>query len=270
MDLLAALDLEQIPRISLGTAALLIFGAIASLAVLRGLLRILWGTVTVCLAGLAGFYAWKYTAVVSRGLFDRDIEWLAVVLPALAFLVTLLALRFLGRTLVHPLGTPNEETAGKNRRSPLRWATTLLFSLVPTVLLWFAGAALLRHFGSVSEIRDYVAASADSGENAQPSFLTRVKQDIEQALPENWFDNLDPLTDRSRVNLAKLISVADDPPPKAIPVLEEEEIRRIVASDDNLRRLARQGRYAEILRDPRLDQLLENDNLRQVLAELEL
>ena len=70
--------------------------------------------------------------------------------------------------------------------------------------------------------------------------------------------------------LAKLISSADDPAPKAIAVLEVPEMRAIILGDPELRQLAREGRYSEILRDPRLDTMLENDNLREVLKDLDL
>jgi len=269
-ELLSSISLEQIPSISLGTAALLIFGAIASLAVLRGLLRILWGTLIVCAAGLAAFYCWQHAGEWNRAVTEQELPWLRIALPTVAFILTLIGLRVLGRFIVKPLGEPNPETAERNRRSPLRWAFTLLFSLIPTVILWFAGATLLRHFGSVAEIQTYVNEVAQQPDPSKLGFLVKLKENVEQAFPNDWFAAVDPLADEARINLAKLISVADAPPPKAIPVLEVPAIQDLILSDDSLRQLARDGRYAEILRDPRLDRALENDDLRQVMEGLEL
>jgi hypothetical protein len=266
----AAIDFESIPSISLGTAALLIFGAIASLAVLRGLLRILWGSVVVCLAGLAAFHAWKFAPALGRDWLGTEAGWVSVAVPATTFVLALVILRALSRAIVHPLGTPNEETAGKNRRSPLRWAATLLLSLIPTALILFGGATLLRHVGSVAEIRDFAQTETDRGASEPRSFLARLKTDLEEAVPAHWFESVDPISERARVTLAKLISASDSPPPKAIPVLEEDVVREVVLADPELRRLAREGRYAELLRDPRLDLLLENEKLRAVLADLDL
>ena len=66
--------MDSIPQISLGTAALIIFGAIASLAMLRGLLRILWGTLVLCLAGLAAFLSWQHAPVISQEVLGRDLD----------------------------------------------------------------------------------------------------------------------------------------------------------------------------------------------------
>lgn len=269
-EFLSAVSLDQIPSVSLGTAALLIFGAIASLAVLRGLLRIVWGTLIVCIAGLAAFYCWQHASDWGRALTNKEIEWLPYALPAAAFVIVLLGLRALGRFIVKPLGEPNDENAVKNRRSPIRWALTLLFSLIPTALLWFTGATFLRHVGSIAEIQTYVNEVAQQPDSSKIGFLVKLKQDVEQAFPEDWFAAVDPFADEARINLAKLISVADDPPPKAIPVLEVQAIQDLILSDDSLRQLARDGRYAEILRDPRLDVALENDDLREVMQGLEL
>jgi hypothetical protein len=269
-ELLSATNLEQIPSISLGTAALLIFGAIASLAVLRGLLRILWGSLVVCIAGMAAFACWQRAPEWGRILSGGEIPWLSYVLPALAFVVAILGLRSLARFIIKPLGEPNEETAEKNRRSPVRWAVTLLLSLIPTTLLWFTGATLLRHFGSVAEIQTYFNEVSQKPDSSQAGFLVKLKEDVEQAFPQKWFATIDPLADEARIKLAKLLSVADEPPPKAIPVLEVPSIQALIMSDQELRQLARDGRYAEILRDPRLDRALENDDLREVLQGLEL
>ncbi len=263
----AEIRIESIPDISLGTAALLIFGAIASLAVLRGLLRILWGTLVLCLAGLAGFVSWQQAPAISRELIGREWPALSWLLPPVAFLLTAILLRLLAKNLFSSLKSPNEQSAEKNRRSPLRWAFTLALSLIPTALIWFGGATVLRHAGSVAEIRTFVE---DRELPDHTAFLAELKKSIDTAVPAEWFSRVDPLAEKARLNLAKLISVADAPPPKAVPVLEETEIRELILADPQLRQLARDGRYSEILRDPRLDRLLENDNLREILANTDL
>ena len=265
-----AIDLEQIPRISLGTAALLIFGAIASLSILRGLLRIIWGTVVVCVSGYAAFVSWQHSAELTRQWLGESVTWPSMVLPAVVFLFSLLSLRALGRFIVKPLGGANEENAEKNRGSPMRWAVVVLLSLIPTVLLWFTGATMLRHVGSLAEIQDYAKSMGNRQNGGENTFLVRLKENVEAAFPRDWFQAIDPMASDARVKLAKLISVSDEPPNKAIPVLEIPEIQELVLSDDRLLQLARDGRYSEILRDPKLDRLLESDDLRAILSGLEL
>lgn len=268
-DLLAALDLQSIPQISLGTAALLIFGACASLAVLRGLFRILAGSLVLCASGFAGFFAWRHVPAMADGLSGHPMPWLSVAAPVATGLVCFLILRLLLRFLVRPFGKPNQDIAAENRRSPIRWAFTLLFSLIPAALLWFTGATALRNLGSVAEIRRFV--DGPDAAPARSAFVAELKSSIDRALPQNWFQGLDPLADEARVTLAKLIALGDgDPPPKAIPVMEEPQIRALILHDPDLRALAKARRYADILRDPRLDHVMANPDLKKLLADLRL
>jgi hypothetical protein len=268
--ILSALDLDSIPQLSLGTAAALIFGAIASLAVLRGLLRIIWGTTVLCISGLAAFFSWQHAHSLGQEWFEKEPSWFSVALPLLTFLLSFFLLRAISRFVARPLGEPNEEVAEKNRRSPIRWAATLLLSLIPTSLIWFAGATLLRHAGSVAELRTYVENIAQEPVSERTAFIAKLKEDIENTIPSDWFSKVDPLTSDLRLTLAKLISSGEDPAPKAIAVLEEPDMKALILGDPQLTQLAREGRYSEILRDPRLDRMLENDNLREVLQGLDL
>lgn len=268
-DLLAALDLQSIPQISLGTAALLIFGACASLAVLRGLLRILLGSLVLCASGFAGFFAWRHAPAMASGFTGHEMPWLSIAAPAFAGLVTFLLLRLLMRFVSRPFGKPDAEVAEKNRKSPVRWAFTLLFSLIPATLLWFTGATALRNVGSVAEIRRYV--DGPDAAPARSAFLAELKASIDHVLPANWFATLDPLADDARVTLAKLIALGGSgTPPKAILVMEEPELRTLILHDPELRALAKAGRYADILRDPRLDHIMANADLKKLLGNLSL
>lgn len=261
-EILAALDLETIPQVSLGTAALLIFGACASLAVLRGLLRIVFGSLVVCLSGFAAYLVWRYAP--SLGIPGGS--WVA---PAVVGIAAFFLLRALLRFAVRPFGKPNDEVAQANKRSPARWALTLLFSLIPAALLWFTGATALRNLGSVAEIRRFV--EGDNSTGAKSAFLAELKATIDRTLPENWFQGVDPLSDDARVTLAKLIALGDSgPPPKAIPVMEEPEIRSLILHDPKLRELAKAKRYADILRDPRLDHVVADPDLNNLLSSLRL
>ncbi len=264
-ELLAALDLESIPQVSLGTAALLIFGACASLAVLRGLLRIFAGSLILCASGFAGYFAWRHAPAMMSGFPP----WLSMAVPLLAAVVTFGVLRVLLNFVVKPFKKSDKDVASENRKSPVRWAFTLLFSLIPASLLWFTGATALRNFGSVAEIRSFV--DGKEGSSARSAFLAELKASIDRALPQDWFRGIDPLADDARVTLAKLIALGDTgPPPKAVPVMEEPEIRSLILHDPELRALAKAKRYADILRDPRLDHVMADPDLKKLLAELRL
>ena len=251
-ELLAALDLDAIPQLSLGTGALLIFAACALLAILRGFLRMLMGSIVLCSSGVAGYVVWRHA------------PGLPLIFPVLAAVAVLLLLRFVLRSVTRPFGGRDEE----KRPSPVRRAFTLLFSLVPASMLSFAGATALRNAGSVAEIRRFVDGTDSHG---QLAFMTELKGAIDRALPVDWFKGIDPLSEDARVTLAKLIALGEaGAPPKAIPVMEEPEIRALIEGDPKLRELARSKRYADILRDPRLDHVMADPDLRRMLANLNL
>jgi hypothetical protein len=261
-ELLAALDLETIPQVSLGTAALLIFGACAVLAVVRGLLRIFAGSLVVFLSGFAAYLTWRHAPVIELA----GGPWIA---PAIVGLVVFFLLRAVLHFAVRPFGKKGEEAGEAQKRSPKRWLVTSLFSLIPASLLWFTGAAALRNIGSVAEIRRFV--DGEHGTTPPLAFVAELKETINRVLPEGLFQGIDPLSDDARVTLAKLIALGDSgPPPKAIPVMEEPEIKALIQHDPKLRELAKQKRYADILRDPRLDHVMANPDLKKLLADLRL
>ncbi|HEY1121027.1 MAG TPA: hypothetical protein VGE67_05485 [Haloferula sp.] len=261
-EILAALDLETIPQVSLGTAAVLIFGACAVLAVVRGLLRIFAGSLVVFLSGFVAYQTWRHAPSI-------DIPGGPWIAPVIAGGVVFFILRAVLHFVMRPFGKKNEEAAEGSKRSPKRWLVTSLLSLIPTGLLWFTGATALRNIGSVAEIRRFV--EGDHGTAPPLAFVAELKETINRFLPEGLFQGIDPLADDARVTLAKLIALGDNgTPPKAILVMEEPEIRALIQHDPGLRELAKQKRYADILRDPRLDHVMANPDLKKMLADLQL
>ncbi|RYD67179.1 MAG: CvpA family protein [Verrucomicrobiaceae bacterium] len=261
-ELIAALDLETIPQVSLGTAAVLIFGACAVLAVVRGLLRIFAGSLVIFLSGFVAYQTWRHAPAI-------DIPGGPWIAPVIAGAVVFFILRAVLHFAVRPFGKKTGDGSEAPRRSPKRWLITSLFSLIPTSLLWFTGAAALRNIGSVAEIQRFV--EGDHGTNSPLAFVAELKETINSLLPEGLFQGIDPLADDARVTLAKLIALGDKgTPPKAIPVMEEPEIKALIQHDRKLRELAKQRRYADILRDPRLDNVMANPDLKKMLANLML
>jgi hypothetical protein len=258
--------MDSIPQVSLGTAALVIFAACAGFVMLRGLTRMLVGTAVLALSAWIGFEVWQKAPAISFDWFGKSLAPITVGLPLAAFISSFFLIRKIAKTIASPYGDKSESEKPTGS-PPVRLVVRLLLALIPTSAIWFFGATFLRHAGSLAEIRNFVEAP-DLPDHTP--FLAQIKESIEQALPQDWFTTIDPLTADSRLNLVKLIATADAPPPKAVAVLEESQIREIIQSDPDLRELARQGRYSEILRDPKLDRLLENDNLREVLTQADL
>ncbi|TAE73921.1 MAG: hypothetical protein EAZ65_00475 [Verrucomicrobia bacterium] len=266
-EIFAGLEWKNLPQVGIGTAVLAIFGACVLVAVLRGVLRLLVGSIILCASGIAGYLAWRHTPEIASHLGNRDLSWLSVVAPVFACLATLLILRFFKDLITRPFGRSHEDSSSS--RSPRRWGLTLLLCLVPAALVSLSGATAVRNVGSIVEIQRFVEDSESSSEWA--IHLANLKSALDRSLPESWLGSIDPLAEKSRVNLAKLIAAGDGGiPPRAIPVIEEPELRNLILHNPDLRALAKAKRYSDILRDPRLDHVMADPDLKRLLQDLSL
>lgn len=263
--LLAAADSPDLmSKLGVGSASIAIFAACAALSLLRGLFRIIIGTVVLCASAYVGYLVWGHFPSFA------GYPWLSYAAPVFAGLVVFLTLRKGVNFLTSPFSGNGGGEAGGERPLYLK-VLRMAFSLAPASALWFSGATAVRHFGSVAEVGSFADRANQSTPDTKAALLAQAKGVLDKYLPQDWFRKVDPLSDDARINLAKLIAAGDSgTTPKAIPVLEEPEIRNLILNDPQLRELARERRYADILRDPRLDQVIANPDLRKLLAGLPL
>ena len=262
---LAAIDLESIPQISLGTAAIVIFVTCAALILMRGLTRIFIGSLVIAASAWVGFWAWQTAPAIGVHYTGTPQPWLSIGWPLVAGLLTFVVLRMLVNFVVRPFGN-----SADHPKTPIQRAIGLLFAIVPAGLLCLVGAMLLHHAGSVAEVRHF--ADAPKGDTGYAQLFARLKSSVESAVPPAWIRMLDPATDRARLNLAKLISASarDEVPPKAIVVLEEPVLRAIVVDEKDLRGLAREKRFGTLLSHPALDKALTDPRVKKALDRLDL
>jgi len=263
-SILAEWNLDSIPQISLGTAALVIFCACAGLALLRGILRIASGSIMLALSILVGFWTWRQAPDIGSQWFAPPPNWLPFALPAAAFAVTLFVLRYAARLVTRPVDTETE-------RSPIRRVFAVFASLIPAALLWIVIATIVHHAGSIAEIRAFVEKSSGAGETTPSAYIKQLKNSIEHAIPESWIAAIDPMANHDRLTLAKILSVEkSELPPRAIPVLEDPALRAIVVNKAQLRSLAHDKRFGAVLRHPDLDKALRNPEVRRALDKIDL
>jgi hypothetical protein len=261
--------LDSIPDLSLGTAALVIVGACAVVAAARGLLRLLLGVGLLAASLLAGFWMWQHGPALAREWVDPPPPWLASLIAVATALLTFAGLRWVLRTVIDPLGAKkNAEQAP--RPGIVRRAAAVLASVVPAGLVCFVAAAVIRHAGSISELRTFAESRAGAASEPVPSFLARLKTSIENSVPAAWFQLIDPLTDEARLALAKWIAVGPHEPPEPVrdPTTGEPVPRALIVEDAELRDFARRGRYSDILRDPRIDAALDDPATRRAVLTI--
>lgn len=249
------------PELSLGTAALILFVLCAGFVLLRGLTRMIIGTVTLGVSAWLGFRVWQLAPAMSFEWFGKSHPWVTNGLPVLAFILAFFLLRKITNFFTSPF-------SGSGDRGPRTFAGTavrLIFALIPASLLWLIGAAVVHHAGSIAELK----ASSEKTKTGQ-GFVEKLKSSIDSALPASWLAALDPLADPSRLSLAKLIAAQSSPEfaPEMDPSTGKPIPRAIIVEDPALQTLAREGNFSTLLRHPLLTKALADPKIQQRLHEL--
>lgn len=262
---------DSIPQISLGTAALVIFVACAVYVALRGMTRVILGTLVIAASAWLGFLAWQQAPTLSVGWFGKPVSAVTSGLPLAVFLIAFFLIRMLAKSLARPFGKP-DEPAEKTGSPVIRLAFRLLLALIPTSIIWLVGATFIHHTGSIAELSAFAEKNLGIDEPTAAKFTKRLKSSIDDALPESWLKTLDPLADPSRLTLAKLITAQSEAPYKPVidPRTGKPIPRAIVVNDPELQDIAREGRFSTLLRHPLLTKALEDPHLQSLLKDLHL
>ncbi len=183
----------------------------------------------------------------------------------MAFLLTFL----IGRFLVKFLASPFQKYRGE--RPPLTLTRLLgaaLFTLIPTCLVGTIAAILIYHAGAIAEINNTTGKSTPT---AASELVQRLKTSIEKSIPSAWFKFFDPLADPSRLALAKIITEQSHPPPTPVidPQTGKPIPRAIIVNDPELQNLAREGKFATLLRSPLLTKALNDPKVQALLKNFQ-
>lgn len=251
---------DSIPQISLGTAVLVIFAVCAGFVMLRGIARMLVGTVALALSAWIGFAVWREAPAWSLQYLGRAEAWLAYALPVAAFLASFFLLRWIARAVARPFGGESENPKKSSVPLPFR----LLLALIPTAIICLIGATAIHHTGAIAELRAFAEDKLGIDEPAPARFTQRLKQSIETALPESLLRKLDPLADPGRLALAKQITAQSTSPldPAIDPATGKPIPRAIVVDEPELQNLARNGKFGTLLRHPLLGNWLETPEVQ--------
>lgn len=255
--------MDTLPEISLGTAALIIFGLCAGYMFLRGLARTFVNTASLILSAWVGFRVWQQAPALTIELKLGTSEFVTTAIPVIAFFATLIVLRKIVKFFRAPVPQASEDAAPRSSKGLF---FRLLVTIIPAALLCITVATLIHHVSSVAEIRN----SAEFGTSSppSPSLAERLKNSISVAIPRSLMDKLDPLTAQPRLQLAKMIAASPDKPLK--PVIDPETgrpyPRAIIVDDPELLDLAKEGRFSTLLRHPLLSEALKDPLIRQALG----
>ncbi len=255
--------METLPEISLGTAALIIFGCCAVYMLIRGIARTFVNTLFLVISAWVGFRVWQEAPSLALDWTGKTSSLITTGLPVLAFLATLVILRKIIGFFRKPIAPMAEEVAPRSKGQLL---FRLVATVVPAALICLTGATFIHHVSSIAEIRD----SAEKVTSSTPasSLAERLKNAMSVAIPADLMDKLDPLTTAPRLKLAKMIAAGSEKPlePVINPETGRPYPRAIIVDDPELVELAREGRFSTLLRHPRLTEALEDPGVRKLLG----
>ncbi|MEY3897155.1 MAG: hypothetical protein RLZZ214_2676 [Verrucomicrobiota bacterium] len=263
------MSLDSLPQLSLGTAALIIFVLCAGFVLLRGISRMIIGTAVLGLSVWIGFRIWQIAPSLSVDWTGKSLAWITNGLPVGAFLGSFLLIRLIANAVVRPFKKP----AGNSiPRTLAGTVSRLVFALVPTSLICVIVATIAHHTAAVADVRASSEKSAGLAKPAPDTFSQRLKSAVDTAVPEKWLTMLDPLTDSSRLTLAKLIAAQSESPRQPVinPQTGKPIPRAIIVDDPALQKLAREGKFDTLLRHPLLTKALNDPKIQQLLRDLSL
>lgn len=262
---------DSIPHISLGTAALIVFVVCAAFVMLRGMTRMIVGSVVLAFSAWIGFVVWQQAPSLSVEWFGKSVGIITNGLPLIALITSFLLARIVVKTIARPFGKSPQD-AKKSSGTIIPLAFRLLFALIPTSIICLIGAILVHHTGSIAELSAYSEKSHGNQDTTSAKYSQKLKNSIEAALPASWIHFLDPLSDSARLNLAKIISSQSSSPLQ--PVIDARTgkpiPRAIIVDEPELQNLAREGKFGTLLRHPLLTKALAKPETQALLKDLKL
>lgn len=227
------------------------------------------GTTVLSLSAWIGFRFWQVAPALSIDWTGKSQSWITSGLPIATFIIAFFAIRKIVKSIARPFGKSSDVD---EPRSIIKTAFRLLFALIPTTVLCLIGATLVHHNGSIAEVRAFSEKTISGEETTPTAFSQRLKSAVEAALPASWLKLLDPLTEASRLTLAKLITAQSDSPLKPVidPRTGKPVPRAIIVEDRELQNLAREGDFSTLLRHPRLTKALTDPKVKKIIKDLSL
>lgn len=254
------MNFDSTPALSLGSAALIVFLLCAGFVLLRGMTRMILGTLVIGLSGFAAYKLWQLAPELSVQWTGKSVVWLIQALPIAGFFLSWFLLRKLLRVFGNPSGK-----SGKSQwpSSFIGFGGRLLLALIPAAAICLIALIVLNHSNSVAEIRVH----ADPKSKKSPaSYTQQFKPYIDRILPDSWLKTLDPIADPARLELAKLISTQARKP-ELDPKTGKPIPRAIPVNDPDVQALARNGNFDTLLRHPLLTKALEDPAVKKLLKD---
>lgn len=254
---------DLISQLSLGSAGLVIFVLCVGFMLLRGMTRMVINTLIFCLSAWVAYRVWQAVPSLPLSGAGAATVWITNGVPLLAFVAAYFVSGKVVKTLCRPFG-------GMGIPSPpsscLARVFMALFALVPTTLISLVSTGVIHHAGSIAEVR----AAGSQEKSTWVDFSQKLNSTLDMALPSSWLAMLDPVSQSSRIALAKLITAQAGPAHAVMidPATGKPVPRAILVADPELQTLARDGNFDMLLRHPLLTKALDDPKVRKLVEDL--
>lgn len=244
--------MDSLPEISLGTAALIIFGCCAIYLFLRGLARTFINTALLAVSAAVGFWLWQNAPSLTLQWTEEPSPILFIAIPAAGFLLTYLILRKAIGLFRAPLPRISEETTPKSKFQLL---SRLLLALIPAAALCIIAALAINHFGAISEIENYAENKSPTSEH--PTTTSNLRETLTSFIPPEILEKFDPSSASDQITTAKSL-IAKFQNRETPANLSPHNITQIINEHPDLIDLIKDGHYSTLLRHPALAEAVKS------------
>jgi len=252
--------------------AMLAFAAVCVIwGVVKGIGRLVKLAVSAGVGVAAGWWFFRYAPgpLISwlSGFHADAIQWGAVVCGVLAFWF---CQRFLA-SLFHGESSAPSGAGARTRAG--------FFSLVPTLLVLWAGAMAIRYSGGVARMRwvEEATTSHQADEMKTPPLLAQLRHGVSTGLLGQILDKVDPFHSRETSALGALLVLRRNDAawqnlirqPRMAPLMQSGEFRSLLKDNDVLHALSFSF-YSKLLTLPELTGAATSPAVRDALHALPL
>ncbi|MDP0490631.1 MAG: hypothetical protein Q7Q71_06240 [Verrucomicrobiota bacterium JB023] len=276
MDFINNLPIDQI-GLTVGMVIIVLLFAVVT--IIKGILKMILTLFSLGVAGAAFLFGYLQSPPYIDQFVPEAGSWMPLVAGGICALIALVLIQLLLGLFSGKKKSAKPESgeagSSKGRRNPL----APLFGFVTGVIVLYLVLTALRYGVSRAEL-DYLRQVAEQGiEEAGPRPLpAQVNQWLDDSPIASFHDRINPFFDSARLNLAKLMILADNTQLFAKARRNEEneeamqvpEVKSICLLSNTQRELIREGKYNELFSDPRFLRIAKRPSIERELLGVDL
>ena len=251
--------------VSFTTLAVILFAIIALVGFIRGVLRMIFGTVALAIGTVAAYFTFQYAPLYLER--PRVILIVSIVAGLVTFI---LAHKIILGILLRPF-------LGKHRGAI--GGMGAIVSLLPAAFLIWTLANGFRLSGTMMEMEQIDEnVTAAEGDQIESGWIANLRRAMDNDALANFLSKIDPFVEKGKAALVQiLISSKDETAPDAIAFYDKDAAEVIrnpaiqkLKADPEIRQLIDSGDYVKLLRNPKVREAAKNNSITAKLKEIDI